>query len=629
MKELSDMMKKILTALFCICWIVPTEGQPLRRVVPEQVGLSTPTLKKADKVIEEAIQKGRAPGAVFAVVRHGKMAYIKAYGNRQVYPSTLPMTTNTVFDMASCSKSMSTAMSTMKLLEQGVIRLDDKVSKYIPGFRDWSKNDKTRPIRIIDLLTHNSGLPSYANYKTVESLYGSTSPEILMDYIATCNRISEPETKFTYSCLNFITLQHIIENTTGKSLRDFSAENIFEPLGMHHTDYIPCRQQADGNWTSIDQPRWIKEGEPDGISPIAPTERQPNGQVLQGQVHDPLARVCNWGISGNAGLFSTADDIAILCAALLNGGEWNNHRVLSPETVVKMRTVPKDLIKFGRSLGWDVNSAYAPFFKGDLSSKTFSHTGYTGTSITIDPDNDLAIILLTNDVHPVDSTNVVRLRRDVAHIVSMSITNKPTDYTQHYYDRIVEFEKDKPIDNQSIVMLGNSLTENGGDWAERLNNRHVVNRGIIGDVVEGVNARLYQIMAGRPEKVFYLIGVNDVSHDLSADSIVSMIKASVKKMRKESPQTQIYLQSLLPIREATGRWKRLVGKTNLIPTINGELANFAKEEGIEFINLFPLFTENGNNVLRKELTTDGLHLTQEGYQIWTNKLREYIKGGFY
>ena len=184
---------------------------------------------------------------------------------------------------------------------------------------------------------------------------------------------------------------------------------------------------------------------------------------------------------------------------------------------------------------------------------------------------------------------------------------------------------DEPaIGNKDIVMLGNSLTENGGDWAARLGNKNVRNRGIIGDEVMGVYDRLHQILPGHPAKLFLLIGVNDVSHDLTTDTIVGMIRVTVERIRKESPDTKLYLQSLLPINESFGRYKRLAGKTSMIPEINKQLEELAKEKGLTYINLFPLFTEKGSNVLRAELTTDGLHLKEEGYKIWVKAIRKKI-----
>ena len=597
-------------------------AQFLQRVAPEQVGMSSRHLMYADQAINKAIAEKEIPGAVLAVVRHGKMAYLKAYGHRSLVPDEEPMTTSTVFDMASCSKSMSTAVCTMMLVERGLIRLLDPVSLYIPDFRPWQSEDgkRTKAIRIQDLLTHTSGLPAYAPVAKIQQAAGSPCPDALMQYIDTCRRSFEPQTDFRYSCLNFVTLQHIIETVSRQPLNQFAQEQLFDALGMKHTGYLPCKQDKKGRWVNTSLPQWLQD---EDCHIIAPTEQQPDGQVLRGQAHDPLARILNGGISGNAGVFSCAEDVALLCAALQNGGEWNGRRILSPQTVKAMRTVPRATASLGRTLGWDCFTAYASN-NGDLfGPHTYSHTGYTGTSIVIDPDTDTSVILLINAVHPKDGHSVVRLRSLVANAVAASIQPVPRTYTDHYYHRLLQFMDEPPVTSQDIVMLGNSLTENGGDWGRRLGWKHVVNRGIIGDEVMGVYDRLHQILPGHPKKLFLLIGINDVSHGLTADSIAGLIDHTVERIRRESPQTRLYLQSLLPINESFGRYRLLTGKTDLVPQINARLRELARERQIDFIDLFPLFTEPNTSVLRKELTTDGLHLNEDGYRIWVKALKKY------
>lgn len=601
-------------------------AQPLQRVAPEQVGMDSRQLIHADEAIEAAIADKTIPGAVLAIVRDGKMAYLKAYGNKRVYPKIEPMTVNTIFDMASCSKPMSTAICTHILAERGLIRFLDPVSLYIPGFKDWTSPDgkEKKTIRIADLLTHTSGLPPYAPVKDLEQKYGSPNPDSLMTYIATCKRDFKPQTDFQYSCLNFITLQHIIEKVSGESLRDFARENLFNVLGMNHTDYLPCKRDKNGKWVNTADAYWAAFTPGDWHSLIAPTEKQPDGSVLCGQVHDPLARVMNGGISGNAGVFSCVEDIAVLCAALQNEGEWNGHRILSPLAVKAMRTVPRATESLGRTLGWDSFSAYASN-KGDyFGPNTYGHTGYTGTSIVIDPDTNTSVILLINAVHPEDKHSTVRLRSLVANAIAASIYPVSRTYTEHYYQRFIQFMDEPAITSKDIVIVGNSLTENGGDWAKRLNKKNVRNRGIIGDEVMGIYDRLHQILPGHPAKLFLMEGINDVSHDLTADSIVSMIRITIERIQKESPDTKLYLQSLLPINESFGRYKKLEGKTEIVPVINAKLETLAKERHIAFINLFPLFTEKGTNVLRSELSIDGLHLNEEGYKIWVKALKKEL-----
>ena len=618
-------MKKIVSLLCMFLGALSVVAQPLQRVAPEQVGMDSRRLMYADEVIEAAIANKDIPGAVLAIVRDGKMAYLKAYGNKRVYPNAEPMTTGTVFDMASCSKTMSTAVCTMILVERGKIRLSDAVSVYLPGFQNWASEDgkDKKTIRVSDLLTHTSGLPSYGPTAELEKQYGSPNAEGLMEYIKTCKRQFKPQTDYSYSCLNFITLQNIIEKVSGQTLREFARENLFDVLGMDYTDYLPTIRDKKGNWINTVDANWAGLVEGDWHDVIAPTEKQTNGQVLCGQVHDPLARIMNGGISGNAGIFSRAEDIAILCAALQNGGEWNGRRILSPQTVKAMRTVPRgDVAQFGRTLGWDNSSGYASN-QGDLFGwNTYGHTGYTGTSIIMDPDNNTSVILLINSVHPEDGHSVVRLRSLVANAVAGSICSAPRSYFAHYYKRFLQFMDEPAITSKDIVMLGNSLTEGGGDWGKRLGKDNVINRGISGDEVMGVYDRLHQILPGKPAKLFLLIGVNDVSHDLSTDSIVYRIDQTLTRIQKESPETKVYLQSLLPINESFNRYKRLTNKTYQIPEINARLETLAKEKKITFINLYPLFTEKGTNVLKKELTYDGLHLNDEGYKVWVDAIKK-------
>ncbi len=394
-------MKKTVYLLATLLFVLQAAAQPLQRVAPGKVGMDSQKLKYADEAIQKAIDNKEIPGAVLAVVRNGKMAYLKAYGNKQIYPTIEAMNINTVFDMASVSKSMSTAICAMILIERGQLRLLDKVNQYIPEFKGWTETDgKKTDIRIVDIMTHTSGLPPYAPVDSLKKKYGAPNPNGLIEYISNCKRDFAPKSQFQYSCLNYITLQRIIETISGQTLRNFAKANIFDVLGMKHTDYCPTGET---------------------LALCAPTEKQADGSVLKGIVHDPLARIMNGGVSGNAGVFSSADDIAILAATLLNEGEYDGKRILSPMAVKTMRTVPHAVAELGRTPGWDVSSPYASN-NGDLfGPNTFGHTGYTGTSLIMDPDSNTAVILLTNRVHPDDKGEVVRLRSLVANAVAGAI----------------------------------------------------------------------------------------------------------------------------------------------------------------------------------------------------------------
>ena len=315
------------------------------------------------------------------------------------------MTENTVFDLASCSKCVGTTLSFMQLIEQGKVRLIDRVDMYIPDFEPYVGEDgKKVYIRVIDLLTHTSGLPAYVNPSEVEKEYGKADAESLLKWICHCKRVYKPANGHVYSCLNFITLQNILQNVTGMKLQDYAQKNVFDRLGLEYTTYSPKLQKKK-----------------EIMKLVAPTEKQPDGKCLLGEVHDPLARVCGNGNSGNAGVFSNAEDLAVVCAALMNGGEYGGMRVLSPLTVKAMITVPAEVRRFGRTLGWDGDVHY--YTAGDLfSPATFGHTGYTGPSIVVDPVTKTAVIILANRVHPYDTGGLARQRATVASIVASSIT---------------------------------------------------------------------------------------------------------------------------------------------------------------------------------------------------------------
>jgi len=379
-------------------------GQTLPVESPQKLGFDLQRLKQVDVPIERAIANKQIPGAVLLVARHNKIVYRKAYGWKEVLPHKVKMDVETVFDLASLTKPLATATSVMILLERGRLRLLDKVRDYFPDFIPW-QNDSTKEkedIRLIHLLTHTSGLPPYAPVKKLQQRFGSPAPDSLLEYIARVPRRHAPGTYFKYSCLNFITLQKIVEKISGQSLQIFSHQNIFKPLNMAHTTYRP-----QGALKKL----------------CAPTELLPNGELLLGKVHDPLARIMMGCISGNAGLFSTADDMAIFAAMLLNNGRYQGRRILSPAAVKALTTVPQGYEKFGRGLGWDLNSAYSSN-QGDLFSRqTYGHTGYTGASLVIDPATQTVVILLTNRVHPHDKGSVVRLRSLVSNVVAASIIN--------------------------------------------------------------------------------------------------------------------------------------------------------------------------------------------------------------
>ena len=416
-------MKKLITIAVAAVLVVPVFAQgALRLDSPERHGMNPVKLAQVDRVVNDAITAKEIPGAVLSVVRGNDIVYLKAYGNKSVVPTVEPMTTETLFDLASVSKCVGTTLAFMQLIENGYVRLTDNVDRYIPDFKPWKNPESGEmvDITIRDLLSHSSGLTPYINADTFVKEYGGNNPEKMEWYIATqVKRNFRPGTDFMYSCLNFVTLQRIIERVTGEKLYEYTQRNVFDVLGLTHTCYFPL----------IYTPAVSNSAELAGL--CAPTEVQADGKPLVAQVHDPMARMIMGGNSGNAGVFSNAEDLSVICAAIMNGGclvdkkgnSLESTRILSPATVRLMTTIPsQNDPSVGRALGWDKKSSHSGL-RGDLFNPetTIMHTGYTGTSVVIDTESKTAVILLTHRVHPEDKGGVGRLRALVANIVAGSI----------------------------------------------------------------------------------------------------------------------------------------------------------------------------------------------------------------
>ena len=420
-----DIFKKRESLIFAVTLAMATSAfaqGTLRQDSPERHGMNPEKLAQVDRVINDAITAKEIPGAVLSVVRGNDIVYLKAYGDKSVVPTVEPMTTETLFDLASVSKCVGTTLSFMQLIEKGYVRLTDKVDRYIPDFKPWTDpgSGETVDITVRDLLSHTSGLAPYINADTFVKEYGGNNPEKIEWYIATkVKRNFRPGTDFMYSCLNFVTLQRILERVTGEKLYEYAQKHVFDVLGLKHTCYFPL----------IYDPAVSNSAELARL--CAPTEVQADGKPLTAQVHDPMARRIMGGNSGNAGVFSNAEDLSAICAALMNGGclvdkkgsALESTRILSPATVRLMTRIPsQNAPSVGRALGWDKKSPHSGL-RGDLFNPetTIMHTGYTGTSIVIDMGSKTAVILLTHRVHPEDKGGVGRLRALVANIVAGSI----------------------------------------------------------------------------------------------------------------------------------------------------------------------------------------------------------------
>lgn len=368
---------------------------------PEDVGLSSPRLRQLDHIVTEAIERRDFPGAVLVVGRKGKIVYRKAFGKSQRVPKPEAMKESMIFDLASLTKPVATATSIMILVEEGQLSLEEKVKDFLPQFSPYmdEEGQPGEDARIWHLLTHTSGLPPYADVEVVEKLCGRPCPEDkLVGYISTLPKAAPPGQLFQYSCLGYITLAHILKRITGMDIASFARDHIFEPLGMKRTFFVPGEK-----YRALCVPTEVVDGNP-----------------LRGVVHDPLARL-QGGISGNAGLFSTADDLARFARMMLNRGRWGKRQILSPLTVERMTSVWPKTLASGRGLGWDVDSPLSSS-GGDLfGPRSYGHTGYTGTSLWIDPETETFVIFLTNRVHPDDTGSIVAMRSRVANVVASAI----------------------------------------------------------------------------------------------------------------------------------------------------------------------------------------------------------------
>ena len=339
-----------------------------------------------DSIVRDAIHDGQIPGAVLLVWHNGQVIYRKAFGNRALEPRREPMTVDTIFDIASLTKVVATTTAVMQLVQKGEVRLNDPVTKYLAEFGENGKED----ITVRNLLTHFSGLredfdldPPWKGRDAGFRLAFAEKP------------MYSPGSRFLYSDTNFIALGALVERVAGTTLDAYCAKNIFTPLQMTHTRFLPPTA-------------WRRK--------IAPTEYDEEGKMLRGVVHDPRARRMG-GVAGHAGVFSTADDLSKFAQALLNGSP-----ILSKEMVEKMTTPQQPpTAQVLRGLGWDIDSPFSSN-RGDLLPVgSFGHTGFTGTSMWIDPTTRTYIILLTNAVHPRGKGSAIALRSKVATAVAAAI----------------------------------------------------------------------------------------------------------------------------------------------------------------------------------------------------------------
>jgi uncharacterized protein YbbC (DUF1343 family) len=384
-ENLDSMVLLAAAVLFIVCgqWqlVVNAQATSAVRSVPPQPGFET-----IDSIMQEAVAKGNIPGGVVLVGHDGRVVYRRAFGSRSLEPAREAMTAETVFDLASLTKCIATTTSVMQLIAAGRVRLNDPVAIYLPEFAQNGKAD----ITVRELLTHFSGLPPDLDLKS--SWQGRAAA---FDMSMQEKPEYPPGSRFVYSDINFIVLGFLVEKVTGMPLNEYASAKIFTPLSMNSTRFLP-----PGDW----------------IPRIAPTQYDEQGKMLRGVVHDPTARRMG-GVAGHAGLFSTADDLAKFAQELLTGS-----RILSRLDVEKMTTPQQPATASSlRGLGWDIDSPFSSNRGELLPVGSFGHTGFTGTSLWIDPVTDTYIILLTNAVHPRGHGSVVSLRDRLATAVVDSL----------------------------------------------------------------------------------------------------------------------------------------------------------------------------------------------------------------
>ncbi len=353
-------------------------------------------LAEIDDAVEGGVAQEKIPGGVFWLEHEGEI-YAKAYGNMSVEPEIIPTRPDAIYDAASLTKVVATTPAILLLMESGQIELDGPVHRYLEDYTDGKGTDLT----IRHLLTHTSGLPPGIPL-SIETKGGSKKWEGYETALALAvaeRPRTEPGTQFVYSDINFILLGEIIQRVTGRTLEAFTREEVFEPLGMVDTGYLPS---------------------PDLKSRIAPTNWE-DGEMLRGAVHDPVCRRAG-GVLGHAGLFTTAADLARFSRMILNKGELNGIRLFQRESVELMTsTQSPDQVEALRGLGWDIDTGYSQQRGSLFPVGGFGHTGFTGSSLWIDPHSNSFVIFMSNRTHPDGKGNVLELRGQLGTLAAEAI----------------------------------------------------------------------------------------------------------------------------------------------------------------------------------------------------------------
>ncbi len=408
-------------------FLVPAEGQTSKHAAKGSAALTVidnPKFVAVDAIMKEAVADKTPPGAVVLVGHNGKIVYRKAFGYRSLEPTQERMTIDTIFDMASLTKCLATATSITRMLELGQIRLNDPVSKFLPDFGQNGKRD----ITIRQLVTHYSGLAPDLDLKQPWRGYDTAIQLAMAEPLQ-----DPPGSKFVYSDINFIVLGELVRKITGMPLNQYAAVHIYQPLKMTHTTFNP-----PASW----DPK------------IAATEYDERSVMLKGVVHDPTARRMG-GVAGHAGLFSTADDVAKYAQAMLDGGK----PVLTSASVEKMSTPQQPPIGPSlRGIGWDIDSPFASN-RGELFPVgSYGHTGFTGTSLWIDPVTNTYVIILGNGVHPRGGASLVALRTKVATAVAAALDLTVTEKQKQQLARITGYNETYAAARRFVVRNGQVKT---------------------------------------------------------------------------------------------------------------------------------------------------------------------------
>ncbi|MDD8018026.1 MAG: serine hydrolase [Bacteroidota bacterium] len=353
---------------------------------PENVGINPDSLAGVDNIIQKAIADSAFPGAVLLVVKDGVIVHEKAYGRFTYDSSATSMTVDAIFDLASVTKVIATTSAIMRLVDEKKISLNNPIVKYIPQF---GQNGKEK-ITVYNLMVHNSGLPAWKKFYEV-----CDSPQSLLDSLFASSLVYKTGDSTIYSDLGFITLGKLIEKVTNTSLDKYVDSVFFAPLGMKNTMYNPPKELLRKVVPTEVDSFWKKTYLP-----------------VQGRVHDENAATLG-GVSGHAGLFSTAHDLAIFLQMELNGGVYGGKRYFQEETIKKF--TERQFVNSSRAIGWDTKSTDRSISGKFASEKTYLHTGFTGTSVVVDPVKKTIVILLTNRVYPTRNNSKIAHVRPLVH----------------------------------------------------------------------------------------------------------------------------------------------------------------------------------------------------------------------